>query len=92
MGDSFDTVGLTIALGTPAYVLLQLVAVSRLSSGWRKAAYVPLVFAIPIALWCLVAFADQSNLWPLPFILFAPVGTFYLAALLVLWSAVRSMG
>ena len=92
MGDSFDTTGLIIALGIPAYVLLQLVALSRLASGWRKAAFAPLVFAIPIAFWCLAAFAAQSNLWPVPFILFAPVGAFYLAVLLVVRSALRSIG
>ena len=79
-----DITEAVITFGTPAYVLLQMVALVRLASGWRKAAYVPLVFAMPIALWCLAAFAGQSDIWPLPFIFFAPVGALYLAGLLVL--------
>lgn len=84
MDSSFDMAGLIITLGAPAYLVLQFVSLRWLASGWRKAAFIPLVFAIPIALWCLVALADQSNLWPVPFILFAPLGVLYLAILLVL--------
>jgi hypothetical protein len=32
----------------------------------------------------LSSFADQSNLWPVPFRLFAPLGTIYLTTYLVI--------
>jgi hypothetical protein len=38
-------------------------------------------------LWCAYAFADQSNLWPVPFLLFAPFGTIYLVILLIVAKA-----
>lgn len=76
--------GLIIPLGIPAYLLLQVVLPINMTGGWRKAAYVPLVFSVPITVWCLMAFVAQSSLWPLTFILFAPLGTLYLVILLVL--------
>ena len=45
------------------------------------AAAAPLAFAVPAALWCAYALANGSNLWPLVFIVFAPLGTIYLALL-----------
>lgn len=84
MDDSFDIIGLTIMLGTPVYLVLQAASMYWLRNGWRKAAFVPLVFAVPIAIWCLAALIAQSNLWPLTFILFAPIGTLYLVVLLAL--------
>jgi hypothetical protein len=73
MDDSLDIIGLIITFGIPAYLLLQLVSLNRLTARWRKAAFVPLVLAVPIALWCFAIFAGQSNLWALPFIFFAPI-------------------
>lgn len=77
-----DLIGTAIALGVPAYLVLQVLAVWRIRDRWRIAAFAPLVLAVPIALFCIVALIAQSNLWPLTFILFAPFGALYLAALL----------
>jgi hypothetical protein len=84
MDDSFDIIDLIIIFGIPSYLLLQVVSLNRLTARWRKAAFVPLVLAVPIALWCFAAFVGQSNLWPLPFIFFAPLGTLYLVVLLTM--------
>jgi hypothetical protein len=76
-------IGSAAMLAGPAYFVLQPWAVAKLTGGWRRAALLPLLPATPLLLWCAYAFADQSNLWPVPFLLFAPFGTFYLAILLV---------
>lgn len=83
MSQFADTVsiatGLLVMLGAPAYCLLQIWVPMKLSAGWRSAALAPLLLAVPLLLWCANAFADHSNLWPLPFILFGPFGAGYLA-------------
>ena len=76
-------IGSAAMLAAPAYFILQPWAAARLIGGWRRAALLPLLPAIPLLLWCSYAFADHSNLWPVPFLLFAPFGTFYLVILLV---------
>jgi hypothetical protein len=76
-------IGSVAMLAAPAYFILQLWAAARLTGGWRKAALLPLIPVLPLVLWCAYALADQSNLWPVPFLLFAPFGTFYLVILLV---------
>ena len=64
--------GAVVMFATPGYIALQIgTVVSARSQGWRVAALVPLLFAVPIAAWCLFALVQDSNLWPLPFILFA---------------------
>jgi hypothetical protein len=70
-------------LAALAYFILQPWAGAKLTEGWRRAALLPLLSATPLLLWCAYAFADQSNLWPVPFLLLAPFGTFYLIILLV---------
>ena len=67
----------------PAYFVLQLWALVRLHGGARLAAALPLVPAMPLLAWCAHAYREQSNLWPLPFILFAPFAAVYLAIILV---------
>lgn len=84
MDDSFDIFSLAIPLSIPAYLLLQVVSLKYLTGGWHKAACLPLILAVPITGWCLMALAAQSNLWPLTLILFAPLGALYLLALLAL--------
>lgn len=76
-------IGSVAMLAAPAYFILQPWAAAKLTGGWRTAALVPLIPAIPLVLWCAHAFTDQSNLWPVPFLLFAPFGTIYLVILLV---------
>ncbi|HSM96220.1 MAG TPA: hypothetical protein VLT91_09270, partial [Rhizomicrobium sp.] len=46
------------------------------------AAMVPLIGAAPTIVWSLYALSQDSNLWPITFIFFAPVGSFYLIALI----------
>jgi hypothetical protein len=77
-------IGLLVVSLVPAYFVLQPVALLRLSGRWRIAAALPLILAIPALAFSLYALAQDSNLWPMVFILFAPPGTLYLAALLVL--------
>lgn len=74
--------GEAVLLAVPAYFILQIWLGIRLRGAWRIAALVPLPFAVAAIIWCLIALADGSNLWPLPFILFAPLGTLYL---LIVW-------
>ena len=74
--------GLLAMASVPGYFVVQSWALRALDGGWRIAAAAPLVVAVPAALWCLYAFADGSNLWPMIFILFAPPGCLYLLALI----------
>lgn len=77
-------------LATPAYLVLQIWLAVKLPGAWRKAALAPLVLAGPIFLWCAYALADESNLWPVPFLLFAPFGAFYLIIIFVASRPVRA--
>ena len=82
--------GLALMAGTPVYVILQVVApLQAQPTSWRLAALLPLLVAVPIAGWCGYALSQDSNLWPLPFILFAPLGALYLVALLATRIIVR---
>ncbi len=76
-------IGSVARLAAPAYFILQAWAGAKLTGGWRRAALLPLLPATPLLLWCAYAFANRSNLWPVPFLLFAPFGTFYLVILLL---------
>lgn len=73
-----ELLGLLAMLSVPAYFVLQPWALFRFERTWRIAAAAPLALAIPAALWSLYALAQESNLWPLVFVLFAPVATLYL--------------
>jgi hypothetical protein len=68
-------------LGVPAYIALQIYLPKQMRGGWWWAAMAPILIAIPVAVSCLFAFAQESNLWPLTFILFAPFGAAYLGIL-----------
>lgn len=83
MDISLEATGLLIMVGAPAYIALQVWLALRLRGGWRKAALTPLLLAIPLFAWCAYAFADNSNLWPVPFLLFAPFGAAYLIIIYV---------
>ena len=67
--DPFDLIFLYV----PAYFLLQAALSFRTSGGWRKATLVPAVIMAPVAAITVLAFAVQSNLWPLLLILTAPL-------------------
>jgi hypothetical protein len=83
-------IGFALMAGTPVYLILQVIApMQGPTTSWRLAALLPLLAAIPIAGWCLYALGQESNLWPLPFILFAPLGALYLVALLATRTIVR---
>jgi len=62
----------------PGYFVLQAALTWRTSGGWRKASLLPAVLMIPILAYTVLAFAAQSNLWPLLLIFTAPLGFLYL--------------
>lgn len=70
--------GMIAFAAVPAYPVLQVTALSSLKGGWRYAAAVPLLAMIPLVAFTLIAFQQQSNLWPLPLILASPVASLYL--------------
>ena len=76
-------IGSAAMLAAPAYFILQPWAAARLIGRLAEGGAATLLPATPLLLWCSYAFADHSNLWPVPFLLFAPFGTFYLVILLV---------
>jgi hypothetical protein len=82
-------IGSLVMLAVPGYLALQIWLPMSLKDGWRRASLVPLLFAVPIVGWCVFALAAGSNLWPLPFILFAPMGAVYLAVLFALQRIAR---
>ena len=78
--DPFDLIFLCV----PGYFLLQ-AALTRGTSGWRrKATLVPAVIMVPILAYTVLAFAAQSNLWPLLMLLSAPLAFLYLVVLSVI--------
>lgn len=91
MDAMFDLLeGLILGLGTPVYLIVQVWAgLAVREPGWRFTLLAPLLLSVPIAAWCLYALGQDSNLWPLPFILFAPLGVIYLVVVLGLRATVR---
>lgn len=82
--------GLAVMLSPPAYLVLQVVMpMTASTSGERLAALLPLLLSVPIALWCLYALGQESNLWPLPFIFFSPFGAGYLVVALLVRASLR---
>jgi hypothetical protein len=75
--DPFDLIFLAI----PGYFLLQAALTFWTSGGWRKATLVPAVFMVPVLAYTVLALAAQSNLWPLPLLLSAPLACLYLVVL-----------
>jgi hypothetical protein len=88
--DPFDLIFLCV----PGYFLLQ-AALTRGTSGWRrKATLVPAVIMVPILAYTVLAFAAQSNLWPLLMLLTAPLAFAYLVVLsviILLWRLARAI-
>jgi hypothetical protein len=75
--DPFDLIFLCV----PGYFLLQAVLTLCTSGGWRKATLVPAVIMVPVLAYTVLAFAAQSNLWPLLLLLSAPLACLYLVVL-----------
>jgi hypothetical protein len=76
----FDPLDL-IFLCVPGYFLLQAALTFCTSGRWRKASLAPAVIMVPILAFTVLAFAAQSNLWPLLLILSAPLAFLYLVML-----------
>jgi hypothetical protein len=83
--DPFDLIFLAI----PGYFLLQAALTYGTSGGWRKATLAPAVIMVPVLAYTVLAFAAQSNLWPLLLILSAPLACLYLVVLGMILLLVR---
>jgi hypothetical protein len=68
--------------GIPGYFALQILLAKRYRGGWRIAALIPLVFTVPLLGYTAYAFAQESNLWPLMLLFYAPFAAIYLLILL----------
>jgi len=78
-GDLIDPlIGLAFVAGIPGYFVLQSWTLKRFRGGWRIAASIPLIGAVGTIGWSLFALSEDSNLWPLTFVLFASPAAFYL--------------
>ena len=76
--------GFAVMMMVPGYFVLQPLTLLRFKGGWRTAAMVPLIGAAPTIVWSLYALSQDSNLWPITFIFFAPVGSLYLVGLMAI--------
>jgi len=76
-----ELLGFVVLMFVPAYFVLQPWALLHFERRWRLAAAAPLALAAPAALFSLYALSQGSNLWPIVFIFFAPLGTAYLLIL-----------
>lgn len=74
-------IGSVAALG---YIPFQVYTLRRYRGRWRTLAIVPLIVMVPIIAFTVKAYIDQSNLWPIALIFFAPVCTGYLVVLLLI--------
>jgi hypothetical protein len=63
-----------------AYVVLQVLALSRLRGGWLQAATVPVIPMLLVLLYTIYAYANESNLWPLILLFTSPLAGAYLLA------------
>jgi fumarate reductase subunit C len=80
-------------LSVPGYFLLQAALTFWTSRGWRLATLVPAVIMVPILAYTVLAYAAQSNLWPLLLLFSAPPAFLYLVVLsliLLLWRLARA--
>lgn len=81
----FDLVWLAV----PAYLVVQVVAITRTAGGMRLAAALPLVVMLPLFVYTAVAFAQESNLWPLGLLFLSPAALVYVT---VIWLVGRESG
>ena len=73
--------GQVIMAFTPLYFILQILFPLAFRGGWRIAALAPLIGFVPALIISLQAFSQNSNLWPIAVIFFAPLGCLYLLLL-----------
>ena len=66
-----------IWLVVPAYIILQFVVIWRSSGPSRWVAALPLVVLVPVFVLTGVAYAQESNLWPLLLLFASPVALLY---------------
>ena len=77
-----------IWLAVPAYIILQFVVIWRSSGPSRWVAALPLVVMVPIFVLTGVAYAQESNLWPLLLLFASPVALLYVVVVgLFMWAA-----
>lgn len=78
-GPTFDEfLGGSIMSCVPIYLIMQIWFGYAWTGRWRIAALVALIGFVPALYYSLAGLEHGSNLWPLPLILFAPVGLVYL--------------
>ena len=77
MGMPLDLIWLTI----PAYLVVQVIALRRSSGGTRIAAALPLFVMVPVFVHAALAFAHESNLWPLLMLFASPVALLYVGVI-----------
>lgn len=67
--------------GIFVYPVLQVIAIRSMRGRWRYLAlvpFLPMAYVIPVT---IVAFVQQSNLWPILLIFMAPIALIYLLVL-----------
>ncbi len=72
------------------YVILQIYALAVFRGNWRRLAGIPLIFMVPILLFTVKAYRDQSNLWPVPLIFSSAFAVLVLAIEMIVRRASRN--
>ena len=80
MGMPLDLIWLTI----PAYVVVQVIALMRSSTGSRMVAALPLFVMVPVFIHAVVGLVQESNLWPLLMIFLSPIALLYVVMVALL--------
>ena len=79
MGMPLDLIWLTI----PAYVVVQVIALMRSSTGSRMVAALPLFVMVPVFIHAVVGLVQESNLWPLLMLFTTPLALLYVTVVAV---------
>jgi len=75
----------------PLYVALQILAVFKLRRLWLLAALAPAPFMLYVLWFTVLAFTQQSNLWPIVLLFASPVAFAYMLLVFLLRGVVRHM-